>query len=477
VTGGALSLSRSFNGYGEVQGQDFTVGGQGVTSWSLTRDDSGRIRTKTETVAGASSTYAYTYDPMGRLRTVTRDGALVKEYQYDPVTGIRSYEMNTLRGISGRSYTYSNEDHLLSAGATTYQYSLDGFLTNKTNGANQTSYVYSSRGELLRVDPPDGRVIEYVHDPLGRRIAKKVNGAITEKYLWQGLTRLLAIYDGSDSLLMRFQYADARMPVAMTRGGTTYYLTYDQVGSLRAVADASGNVVKRIDYDSFGIIINDSDPSFAVPFGFAGGLHDRDTGLVRFGFRDYDSDVGRWLAKDPIGFLGGGADLYAYCLSDPVNLVDPLGRGVRGAAMGAAVGMAVGVVLGTGETALTGGLGVVAAPAIVAASAATFALAGHLGEELGLAIGGALDDLLTKASLANPCAKQHSPDRRALNELIDEVTQGGRRPLSESDADAVLDWADELGIQGARDDRATDHWEKGPHIHVPGSGISHIPAR
>jgi YD repeat-containing protein len=227
VTGGALSLARSFNGYGEVEGQDFTVGGQGVSSWSLTRDDSGRIRTKTETVAGAASTYAYTYDPMGRLRTVTRDGALIEEYRYDPVTGIRSYEMNTLRGIGGRSYTYSNEDHLLTAGATTYHYSLDGFLTNKTNGSNQISYVYSSRGELLRVDLPDGRVIEYVHDPLGRRIAKKINGATTEKYLWQGLTRLLAAYDASDTLLMRFEYADGRMPVAMTRGASTYYLTYD----------------------------------------------------------------------------------------------------------------------------------------------------------------------------------------------------------------------------------------------------------
>ena len=52
------------------------------------------------------------------------------------------------------------------------------------------------------------------------------------------------------------------------------------------------------------------------------GLHDRDTGLVRFGFRDYDPDVGRWTAKDPILFQGGDTDLYGYCLSDPVNWVD-----------------------------------------------------------------------------------------------------------------------------------------------------------
>lgn len=124
---------------------------------------------------------------------------------------------------------------------------------------------------------------------------------------------------------MRFEYADGRMPVSMSRGGSTYYLTYDQVGSLRVVADSSGNVVKRIDYDSFGNIINDSDPAFEIPFGFAGGLHDRDTGLVLFGFRDYDPDTGRWTAKDPIGFWGGDVDLYGYCLNDPINWVDPWG--------------------------------------------------------------------------------------------------------------------------------------------------------
>ncbi len=152
-----------------------------------------------------------------------------------------------------------------------------------------------------------------------------MNGVTTEKYLWQGSTRLLAVYDGSDNLLMRFHYADARMPYAMTRGSATYYLTYDPVGSLRVVADPYGNVVKKIDYDSFGNVIADTNPGFEVPFGFAGGLHDRDTGLVRFGYRDYDPDIGRWTAKDPIFFAGGDTDLYGYCLNDPVNWVDPDG--------------------------------------------------------------------------------------------------------------------------------------------------------
>jgi hypothetical protein len=43
------------------------------------------------------------------------------------------------------------------------------------------------------------------------------------------------------------------MPYAMTMGGATYYLTYDQVGSLKAVADSSGNVIKVISYEKHSI--------------------------------------------------------------------------------------------------------------------------------------------------------------------------------------------------------------------------------
>jgi len=231
-----------------------------------------------------------------------------------------------LRGISSRAMAYTEEDHMYQAGDTTYQYDVDGFLMSKTKGGTEkTEYAYSSKGELLQVKLPDGRIIEYVYDPFGRRIAKMVNGTVTEKYLWQGTTTLLAVYDGSNNLLMRFEYADIWAPLSMSKNGITYYLTYDQAGSLRVVTDASGNVVKRIDYDSFGNIINDTNPSFDIPLGFAVGLFDRDTGLVKFGFRDYDPDIGRWTAKDPIGFWGGDTDLYGYCLNNPINLVDPWG--------------------------------------------------------------------------------------------------------------------------------------------------------
>ncbi|ABK19729.1 NHL repeat containing protein [Syntrophobacter fumaroxidans MPOB] len=324
VLGATTAQNRAFNGYGELDGVEYRSMDNPVHSWSVSRSAAGRIATKTETVNGSTVEYAYEYDSLGRLLAVRRDGVPAEEYRYD-ANGNRTQETNTLLGIIGRTSTYSEEDHLLTSGGTVYRYDADGFLTTRTEGSAVTRYVYSSRGELLSVTLPDGKRIEYVNDPLGRRIAKKVNGTITQKYLWQGRTRLLAVFGGNDDLILRFRYADGRMPLSFTKGGTEYSLSYDQVGTLRTVTDASGAVVKELVYDSFGNLIGDTNPGFYVPFGFAGGLHDPDTGLVRFGFRDYDPEVGRWTAKDPIGFGGGDTNLYGYCLSDPINWVDSHG--------------------------------------------------------------------------------------------------------------------------------------------------------
>ncbi len=90
-----------------------------------------------------------------------------------------------------------------------------------------------------------------------------------------------------------------------------------------------------MDYDEFGNVIYDSNPGFQ-PFGFAGGLYDPKTKLVRFGARDYDAVTGRWTNKDQIGFIGGVSNLYEYCLDDPVNFVDP--KGLQGCPQKGSVG-------------------------------------------------------------------------------------------------------------------------------------------
>ena len=82
--------------------------------------------------------------------------------------------------------------------------------------------------------------------------------------------------------------------------------------------------MQQIDYDEFGTVLIDTNPGFQ-PFGFAGGLYDKDTGLVRFGARDYDAITGRWTSKDSILFAGGDSNLYGYVFNDPVNFIDPSG--------------------------------------------------------------------------------------------------------------------------------------------------------
>jgi RHS repeat-associated protein len=71
-------------------------------------------------------------------------------------------------------------------------------------------------------------------------------------------------------------------------------------------------------------VIQDTNPGFQ-PFGYAGGLYDAATGLVRFGARDYDPSLGRWTAKDPVGLAGGSTNLYAYVRNRPTILRDPKG--------------------------------------------------------------------------------------------------------------------------------------------------------
>jgi RHS repeat-associated protein len=118
----------------------------------------------------------------------------------------------------------------------------------------------------------------------------------------------------------------------------------------------TGEVAQRIDYDPFGRVLSDTAPGFQ-PFGFAGGLYDRDTGLVRFGARDYDAETGRWTAKDPVLFAGGQENLYAYVNNDPVNRTDPDGFKEKGGGSSKGGGGKSGGGKGSGKGSGKGGKG------------------------------------------------------------------------------------------------------------------------
>jgi RHS repeat-associated protein len=159
-------------------------------------------------------------------------------------------------------------------------------------------------------------------------VGKKVNGTLVQGFLYQNQLNPVAELNGSGTVVARFVYASkANVPDLMIKGGVTYRIISDPLGSPRLVLKASNDsVVQRMNYDEFGNVLLNSNPGFQ-PFGFAGGLYDGHTSLVRFGARDYDSWSGRWTSKDPIGF-GGGLNQYAYVGSEPVNNIDPSGLAV-----------------------------------------------------------------------------------------------------------------------------------------------------
>jgi RHS repeat-associated protein len=320
-----LNLTRTISGFGEINKEITTVNGAERFSYEiLSRDKTGKILEKKETLGGVETLFSYEYNLRGRLSKVYQDGTLVESYAYD-ANGNRVLTTSTQRGIIDQSALSNADDGIVQMGDIEYAYDDNGYLSQKIAPTGTTTFEYESSGALKKVTQENGTVISYINDPTGRRVAKLVDGDIVEKYLWKDRTTLLAIYDQYDDLKIRFEYADNRVPYKMIKEHLTYYLAYNQVGSLRAVFDEYGNTIKKINYDSYGNVISDSEPSFDVPIGFAGGLYDQDTKLVRFGYRDYEAHSGKWTAKDPIGFSGGDTNLYAYCNGDPINHVDPNG--------------------------------------------------------------------------------------------------------------------------------------------------------
>jgi RHS repeat-associated protein len=228
--------------------------------------------------------------------------------------------------VNAVSATHDGQDRLTVAGTTIFAYTQKGEVQTKTAAGGTTIYTYDAIGNLLNVSLPGGTQVEYLLDGLSRRIGKKVGGALMQGWLYDERSRIVAELDGTGALVSRFVYASrANVPDYMVRSGAEYRLVSDHLGTVRLVVKAGdGSVAQRLDYDPFGGVTNDTAPGFQ-PFGFAGGLFDRDTKLVRYGARDYDPETARWTTKDPILFAGGDTNLYAYASNDPVNRHDSNG--------------------------------------------------------------------------------------------------------------------------------------------------------
>jgi len=229
-----------------------------------------------------------------------------------------------------------------------------------------TYYQYDLFGNLLRVDLPDGRAIEYDVDGAGRRVGRRELDAdgfevSFRGWIYRDLLRPIAEVDELGNVVARYVYEDGygagenTIDLIGTRLGaemgferellmsdlakapapdwiieldgegnraTTLRLVRDLVGSPLMLVDIeSGEIAQRSVLDDFGNWVSGTVTHFH-PFGFGGGLYDATTGLVRFGARDYDSRTSHWTAREPRGFNGKQRNFYLYANGDPINQAD-----------------------------------------------------------------------------------------------------------------------------------------------------------
>ena len=348
VNFGTLTEVYGYNSFGELASKTAKLGTTPLLQstydspgWLVAnrRDALGRITHREETIGtGTTTTFDYIYSQEGRLTDVKKGGASWEHYDYSTLNGNRIVGSTPQRNVSSAQVQYDYpQDRLRQYGPYSYTYTNNGELKTKTDTTTSpgkvTTYAYDTLGNLLSVTPAGGQAITYVIDGMNRRVGKVVGGTAVKQWLYRDSLKPVAELDGQGHLVSTFVYgSNSNVPDYMVRGGKTYRILTDQLGTPRMVVNVldSTDVAFSAEYTAFGERTVTAGAADFLPFGFAAGLFDVDTGLVRFGIRDYDPVVGRWTAKDPIGFGGGQTNLYVYAGNDPVNRSDMWGKNPNG---------------------------------------------------------------------------------------------------------------------------------------------------
>lgn len=249
----------------------------------------------------AGKSWRSNYDSLGnRTKEIFGDGYAV-DYRYDwagrltSVNGVACEHDDSgnlsLARLDGtlRRFEFDHDNRICRAnqGEVKYEYDGDGFLVTRT-----------CRGE---------RTV-FIPDPFSDE--------------WHPLVELLP--NGRQ----RFYLWDDRTPLAVVENGTATFFLHDHIGSVRCIADRSGQVTERRDYSAFGVFDGLPSDSGLVP-GFAGLFWDSAASVYLARARAYSPDLGRFLQMDPQHRVPFGSQkelsAYVYCGDDPVNFWDTTG--------------------------------------------------------------------------------------------------------------------------------------------------------
>ena len=197
------------------------------------------------------------------------------------------------------------------------------------------AYKWDAWNRLVEIKQGTTVIGSYAYDALTRRTRKTVGG-VTRDIYYDRQWRSVEEREGSTvkvqhtwSPLDRWTLIRRKRSVSGTLDESLFCLR-DYLDPV-ALANTSGNVVERYSYDAFGTV-QIMDAAFAVrsssaydwEFLYHGEFRDKESELYNYGYRYLDTQLGRWLSRDPIG-EDGGENLYAFLGNDPSNLIDKFG--------------------------------------------------------------------------------------------------------------------------------------------------------
>jgi len=287
----------------------------------------GAAGNRTRVVETSGRAIDWTYDAVYRLTGESiaepAHGTSSTTWTYDKV-GNRLTEQHN--GIVG-TFTYDNNDRLLSDAGSTYTYDANGSNTARNSATGTTNFIYDLAGRLKRSTGP--AIIDYEYDAAGIRMKKTVNGTDVTKYLVDTVAehaRVLVELDAANAVRAAYTYGDDLL--SMQRGTAQRFYLFDGQMSTRQLTDALQNVTDTYDFDAFGGLTNQTG-STQNDYLYAGEQFDANVGFYYLRARYYDPATGRFISQDSFGgtpFEPLTLHKYTYAHNNPINGRDPSGH-------------------------------------------------------------------------------------------------------------------------------------------------------
>lgn len=320
-----VTSAYSYDAAGQVLGIVHSKEGAVLAGFSYTYDARGNRRSKT---SADGSRESYGYDGAHRLTGVDYGTQRSVSYTVDALgnrTGLQEVMGGTSRSVVNAFNSFNQLIRSTQSGVVTgYGYDNNGNLLSETKGTQVKGYTWDLDDRLKRVTLPSGEATTYAYDANGLRV-EQVNPSGTTRYLLAGqsvLAELDATNTTTTSYLPNPQVLDEIL--SFERGGQRYAPLTDALGSIYAITDGSGAVVRTYSYDAYGErTMSGTGPNIA--FGFTGREHDESVSLNYHRDRYLHPSLGMWGQPDRLGMMDG-PNRYSYAHSIPTKWTDPDGR-------------------------------------------------------------------------------------------------------------------------------------------------------